>query len=326
MKPRIFLFLALSFFVIVSFWLALAWGSTGFSWTMGLSPSDPAYWWPVRWPRAVLAFGIGAVLAMSGTALQGLSRNPLVSPFTLGVSSGAALGAVIALRMGAGGNFSLFAAALAAGLGMASLLFFLAGLSGRVVMDRLLLSGVTLSFFASACILFVQYTSTYVEAFKMVRWLMGGLDFVTSADVLMFAAPAFLAVWMLAPLGSDLDLMMLGDASAASCGVNVARLSRRIVVAVSIGVAASVATAGPIAFVGILVPHGLRLAGVQDYRLLLPASLLAGGAFLVTCDLLARVLLAPSQLPAGVITSMLGGPFFLYLLLRSRRDPASGGS
>ncbi len=321
MNPHARLFAILILLSLAALWLAMAWGSTGFSWTMGLSPSDPAYWWPVRWPRTLLAFGIGAVLAASGTALQGLARNPLVSPFTLGVSSGAALGAVVALRLGAVsmlGGALLFAAALASGLATAALLFLLAGRAGRGGMDRLLLAGVTLSFFSSACILFVQYTSTYVEAFKMVRWLMGGLDFASPRDVAMFAVPGLVAAALLAIRRNDLNLMMLGDAAAASCGVNVARLTGRIVAATSIGVAAAVATAGPIAFVGILVPHGLRMMGVQDYRLLLPASLLAGGAFLTVCDLAARVALAPAQLPVGVITSMLGGPFFLYLLLRTR--------
>lgn len=324
MRPHILLFAILGFLALGALWLALAWGSTGFSWTIGLSSSDPAYWWPVRWPRTFLAFGIGSVLAVSGTALQGLSRNPLVSPFTLGVSSGAALGAVIGLRFGIDSGFSLFIAALTTGLGTAGMLFLLSGLSGKGGIDRLLLAGITLSFFSSACILFIQYTSTYVEAFKMVRWLMGGLDFVTFTDVLMFVIPALFVVLLLASIGSHLNLMMLGDLTASSCGVHVPRLTVRIVAATSIGVAASVATAGPIAFVGILVPHMLRLCGVQDYRLLVPASLLAGGTFLTLCDLLARVLLAPAQLPVGVITSMLGGPFFLHLLLHSRHFSDSG--
>ncbi len=317
------IFGACAAFALAALWAALAWGSTGFSWTAGLGPSDPPFLWAVRWPRTFLAFGIGSVLALSGASLQGLTRNPLVSPFTLGVSSGAALGAVIALRLGAEATglpagFLLFPAALVAGLFTAALLFLLSGGAGRGRIDQLLLAGVTLSFFSSACILFIQYTAPYVEAFKMVRWLMGGLDFVMPRDVLLFSGPWILAVVLLTGLGTQLNLMTLGGLTAESSGVQVHRLTVRITLATSVAVAAAVATAGPIAFVGILVPHGLRLMGLRDYRLLLPASLLCGGGFLVLCDLLARVLLT-SALPVGVITALLGGPFFLFLLFRLRR-------
>ncbi|PKN47130.1 MAG: iron ABC transporter [Deltaproteobacteria bacterium HGW-Deltaproteobacteria-17] len=321
---RLAIFGACAAFAVATLWAALAWGSTGFSWTAGLAPWDPPYLWAVRWPRTFLAFGIGSVLALSGASLQGLTRNPLVSPFTLGVSSGAALGAVIALRLGAGAlgvsaGLLLFPSALVAGLFTAALLFALSGGTARGRLDQLLLAGVTLSFFSSAAILFIQYTAPYVEAFKMVRWLMGGLDFVLPRDVWMFAGPWALAVALLCGLGSRLNLMTLGGVTAESSGVRVQRLTVRITVATSLAVAAAVATAGPIAFVGILVPHGLRLLGLRDYRLLLPASVVCGGGFLVLCDLIARVALAPVQLPVGVITALLGGPFFLFLLFRMRR-------
>ena len=322
-RRRLWVLAACAAFAFAAIWAALAWGKTGFSFTVGLGPSDPPFLWAVRWPRTLLAFGIGSVLALSGAALQGLTRNPLVSPFTLGVSSGAALGAVIALRLGAQGaglpsGLLLFPAALVAGLLTAVLLFALAGGAARGRLDQLLLAGVTLSFFASAAILFIQYTAPYVEAFKMVRWLMGGLEFTMPLDVALFAGPWALAVALLLPLGTALNLMTLGAPTAASSGVGVGRLTFRVTAATSIGVAAAVATAGPIAFVGILVPHGLRLLGVRDYRLLLPASILAGGGFLVACDLAARTWLR-SPLPVGVVTALLGGPFFLFLLLRLRR-------
>ena len=322
-RRRVLTLAACAAFAAAALWAALAWGKTGFSWTVGLGPSDPPFLWAVRWPRTLLAFGIGSVLALSGAALQGLTRNPLVSPFTLGVSSGAALGAVIALRLGADAaglppGVLLFPAALVAGLLTAVLLFTLAGGAARGRLDQLLLAGVTLSFFASAAILFIQYTAPYVEAFKMVRWLMGGLEFTMPRDVALFAGPWALTVVLLVPLGTALNLMTLGAPTAASSGVGVERLTFRVTAATSVGVAAAVATAGPIAFVGILVPHGLRLLGVHDYRLLLPASILAGGGFLVACDLAARTWLR-SPLPVGVVTALLGGPFFLFLLLRLRR-------
>lgn len=310
-------------FALVALWAGLAFGKTGFSWTAGLASSDPPFLWAVRWPRTFLAFGIGSALALSGAALQGLTRNPLVSPFTLGVSSGAALGAVIVLRLGADAaglppGVLLFPAALVAGLFTAVLLFTLSGGVGRGRLDQLLLAGVTLSFFASAAILFLQYTAPYVEAFKMVRWLMGGLEFTLPRDVFLFYGPWAVAVAGLVPLGTPLNLMTLGAPTAASSGVGVGRLTVRVTVCTSLAVAAAVATAGPIAFVGILVPHGLRLLGVRDHRLLLPASLLAGGGFLVLCDLVARTWLR-SPLPVGVVTALLGGPFFLFLLFRLRR-------
>lgn len=320
-RRRVVVLASCGAFALAAIWAALAFGKTGFSWTVGLGPGDPPFLWAVRWPRTFLAFGIGSALALSGTALQGLTRNPLVSPFTLGVSSGAALGAVIALRLGADAaglppGVLLFPAALVAGLFTAVLLFALSGGAGRL--DQLLLAGVTLSFFASAAILFIQYTAPYVEAFKMVRWLMGGLEFTLPRDVGLFAVPWALAVAGLVPLGTPLNLMTLGAPTARSSGVGVGRLTVRITAATSLAVAAAVATAGPIAFVGILVPHGLRLLGVRDHRLLLPASLLAGGGFLVLCDLVARTWLR-SPLPVGVVTALLGGPFFLFLLFRLRR-------
>ncbi len=320
---RVVVLASLAAFALVALWAGLAFGKTGFSWTAGLGPSDPPFLWAVRWPRTLLAFGIGSALALSGTALQGLTRNPLVSPFTLGVSSGAALGAVIALRLGADAaglppGVLLFPAALVAGLFTAVLLFALSGGAGRGRLDQLLLAGVTLSFFASAAILFIQYTAPYVEAFKMVRWLMGGLEFTLPRDVWLFAGPWAVAVAGLVTLGTPLNLMTLGAPTAASSGVGVGRLTVRITVCTSLAVAAAVATAGPIAFVGILVPHGLRLLGVRDHRLLLPSSLLAGGGFLVLCDLVARTWLR-SPLPVGVVTALLGGPFFLFLLFRLRR-------
>jgi len=304
----------------LALFLGLSIGSTGFIPFGGLLDGDRFWVFHIRGPRVVLAALLGATLALSGAALQGLLRNPLVSPFTIGVSSGASLGAVLALRFGLEGLMGpfvgLFPMAMAGGLGSTLLLFGLSRRARAWTGTTLLLAGITLSFFASAMIMFIQYTATYQESFKMVRWLMGTMDFITWRQVLLlipFVLPALLYIPL---VGDQLDLLTLGEETARSSGVSLERLTVLLYLAIAVAVAATVSLAGPIAFVGLIVPHAIRLAGVTSHRLLLPTAMLAGAAFMVGADTLARVILAPQQVPVGVITSLAGAPFFLFLLLR----------
>ncbi|MBU1220959.1 iron ABC transporter permease [Myxococcota bacterium] len=274
----------------------------------------------IRLPRILLSFIAGSSLAVCGAALQGLLRNPLVSPFTLGVASGSSLGAVLAIRLGLdiilpGGTF-LFS--LLTGM---IVLIALMGFSlkrGQFGAVSVILGGVTIASFSSSAIMFIQYTSTYNESFRMVRWLMGNMDFVTMKQVAGLLPLTIPAVIALALMGKSLNLMALGHETALTSGLNVRRSSLIILGATGIAVAGVVSIAGPISFVGIVVPHVLRLSGVHDNRKLLPLSIIAGGTFLVFCDFIGRIILAPAQLPTGVVTSLTGGPFFIFLLWKVR--------
>jgi iron complex transport system permease protein len=273
-----------------------------------------------RLPRALAAALVGGALAAAGVVFQGLLRNPLATPYTLGVSAGAALGAMVAITFGAamptGGvaSASLAGAALAVAIvyGLASARR--AGLSTTV----LLLAGVTLNAFFSALILFVQYLSNFTQVFRAMRWLMGDLDVGGYAPILAalpFILIAFGAfVWLARPL----NLLSLGPEAAEARGVNVTRAQRVAFFSGSLATGAAVSVGGPIGFVGIIVPHLVRMLVGSDHRLVLPASTCFGAAFLVMCDVIARTAIAPMELPVGVITALLGGPFFLWLLVRRR--------
>jgi iron complex transport system permease protein len=273
-----------------------------------------------RLPRALAAALVGGTLAAAGVVFQGLLRNPLATPYTLGVSAGAALGAMVAITFGATLPFVGVASASLAGAALAvSVVYALAsarhaGLSTTV----LLLAGVTLNAFFSALILFVQYLSDFAQTYRAIRWLMGDLDvggyrpLVTSLPFIAIAFGAF--AWLARPL----NLLSLGADAAASRGVNVAGAQRVAFLSASLATGAAVSVGGPIGFVGIIVPHLVRLLVGADHRLVLPASIFFGAAFLVVCDVAARTIISPLELPVGVITAMIGGPFFLWLLLRHR--------
>lgn len=281
---------------------------------------DAQIFFLARLPRALAAAVVGGSLAAAGVVFQGLLRNPLATPYTLGVSAGAALGAMLAITFGAampvGGvaSASLAGAALAVAIvyGLASARH--AGLSTTV----LLLAGVTLNAFFSALILFVQYLSNFTQVFRAMRWLMGDLDVGSYGPILAaipFLVLAFAAfIWLARPL----NLLSLGADAAETRGVNVDRMQRLAFFSASLATGAAVSVGGPIGFVGIIVPHLVRMLVGSDHRLVLPASTLFGAAFLVACDVIARTAIAPMELPVGVITALLGGPFFLWLLVRRR--------
>jgi ABC-type Fe3+-siderophore transport system permease subunit len=281
---------------------------------------DAQIFFIVRLPRAVAGALVGGTLAAAGVVFQGLLRNPLATPYTLGVSAGASLGAMVAMTFGAmlpAGNVAT--ASLAGALLAVAVVYALAsarhsGLSTTV----LLLAGVTLNAFFSALILFVQYVSNFIETYRAIRWLMGDLD-VSGFRPILTAAPLVLVAFVaFAWLARPLNLLALGADAAESRGVNVERAQRVAFLSASLATGAAVSIGGPIGFVGIIVPHLVRLLVGADHRLVLPASIFFGGAFLVVCDALARVVLAPLQLPVGIVTAVIGGPFFLWLLLRRR--------
>jgi iron complex transport system permease protein len=282
---------------------------------------DAQIFFVARLPRTLAGACVGALFASSGVVLQGLLRNPLATPFTLGVSTGAALGAVLAISFNL--SFALLGfsavpvAAFAGSLIAVAIVYALAqarhrGLSTTV----LLLAGVTMNAFFSAMIMFVQYFSSFADTYRTLRWLMGDLD-VASYEPILAALPTMaVAFAVYGWLARPLNLLALGADSAESRGLDVARAQRAAFFSASLATGAAVSIGGPIGFVGIIIPHLVRLLVGPDHRLVLPASALFGAAFLVGCDLIARTILAPVELPVGIITALIGGPFFLWLLIR----------
>lgn len=274
-----------------------------------------------RLPRALAGALVGAALAASGVVFQALLRNPLATPFTLGVSAGAALGAMLAITFPVsfvlGGLSAVPAASFAGSLGAVAIVYGLArARRGGLSTNVLLLAGVTLNAFFSAVILFVQYLADFSQTFRTVRWLMGDLD-VAGYQPILWALPLMAGAGVVfSLLPRPLNLLALGEDAAASRGVDVHRTERLAFFSASLATGAAVSLGGPIGFIGIVVPHLVRLMVGADHRLVLPASALFGAAFLVGCDVAARTLLAPVELPVGIITAVVGGPFFLWLLLR----------
>jgi len=282
---------------------------------------DAQIFFLARLPRVLAGAVVGAALAAAGVVLQALLRNPLATPFTLGVSAGAALGAMLAISAGAAVGIGALSpvplASLTGAFVAAAIVYTLATKPGRPMSTAvLLLAGVTLNSFFSALILFVQYMSDFAEAYRTVRWLMGDLDVGGVAPIAAVLPLVVLAFALFAVLPSSLNLLSVGADTAATRGVDVARTQRIAFFGATLATSAAVALAGPIGFVGIVVPHLVRLMTGVDHRITLPASALFGAAFLVGCDLVARTVLAPVEVPVGVVTAMIGGPFFLWLLVR----------
>jgi iron complex transport system permease protein len=282
---------------------------------------DAQIFFVARLPRVLAAALVGGALSLSGVVFQALLRNPLASPDTLGVSAGASLGAMLAITFRA--DFSLFGisavplASFAGSLGALAIVYALStarrhGTSTMV----LLLAGVTLTALLSAVVRFVQYLADFAETFQTARWMMGSLDIASYAPIVAALVPIALACVGFALLPRVLDLVSVGAESAAARGVNVARAERLALVSASLAVGAAVSLGGPVAFVGIIVPHLVRLLVGADHRLVLPASALFGASFLIGCDLIARTVFAPIELPVGIITAIIGGPVFLWLLFR----------
>ena len=267
----------------------------------------------LRLPRALAGFACGGLLALSGALLQVLLRNPLADPYILGVSGGAGVGAILAILVGwgaAGIGGAAFAGALAAML----VVFGLAHGDGSWTQTRLLLTGVIVAAGCGALVALILSIAPDHKLHGMLFWLMGDLAQATSPGMVFGVLAAMLLLAM--PFARELNLLARGPDTAQALGVQVTRLRRGVYLAASLATAAAVTQAGSIGFIGLIVPHLVRLAVGNDQRLLLPASVLAGGSLLVAADTLARSLIAPQQLPVGVLTALIGVPVFLFLLAR----------
>ncbi len=278
--------------------------------------------WRLRLPRTALAFLCGATLSICGMVFQAMFRNPLATPYTLGVSSGASLGAVLYLAMGFSFSFlgvsGITLAAFLGGLGSITGVFFLTQRVGGFSSSVMLLAGVALNFFFSSLILFMQYISDFTGSIRIIRWLMGSLQTVGSQSLFHLLPFAVVALLVIFRFTRALNLAAVDEAFAVSRGVNLKRFKPLLFLATSLAVGAVVSQCGPIGFIGMIAPHICRLIFGPDHGYLAPASLFFGGMFLTLCDLLSRTIIAPAEIPVGVITALLGGPFFLWLLLKKR--------
>ena len=324
MKPRTALLILLAVWIATLILTPLV-GSQSLP-LSGIVHGDPSVsliFWQIRLPRILLALLGGAALAVSGLGFQTLFRNPLAEPYTLGVSSGAALGAVLALRFEGGQFLGLSLVGLASFAGALGATALIVGLALRrqgIQTSTLLLAGVAVSLSCSAIILFLQYLADSTQTFRMVRWMMGGLSVVGYGEVLWLFPWVLGGSAALFALRWELNLLLTGEELAASRGVDLARLRRLVLLATSLMIGALVAVAGPIGFVGLIVPHILRRAVGHDHLYLVPACILGGGAFLTLCDAAGRTVMSPAELPVGILTALLGGPFFLWLLVWRRRE------
>ena len=283
--------------------------------------------WQVRVPRILLAFMVGGSLAAVGASLQALLRNPLADPFVIGISSGAALGASVAILFGVGLSIlTLLVLPFCAFLGalLSILVVYRIAVSyGSFSIHALLLGGVVLNAIFSALVLFLTTLADPYKASGMYAWLMGSLTGPDFQTVLVLAGYLLLGIFVLVSQASSLNLLTLGEEAARSLGVEVERVKRVVFTASALLTGAVVAFSGLIGFVGLIVPHAVRLMFGADHRLLLLASGILGGMFLMVADTVARTLLSPAEIPVGVVTALVGGPIFLYLLVQRRGKMAA---
>ncbi len=273
----------------------------------------------IRLPRVLLAMLVGAALAVSGTALQALLRNPLADPYVLGISSGAALGAIIALwvggRLAAASPLVAFAGALVT----MAWVYLLGRRAGRLASYTLVLAGVITASFLSAVILFVLTLLSTRDVRGIAFWLMGDLSVVTETQLRILLPVVVLGIVALYAFAKDLNVLLLGEEEAAHLGVNVARVQTAVYVLASLLTGVAVSVSGAIGYLGLLVPHLGRMVVGNDHRTLLPTAALGGAIVLTLSDTLARTVVAPAELPVGAVTALAGAPVFIYLLRRTAR-------
>jgi iron complex transport system permease protein len=314
--------------LLIAMFLGISMGSTTsgikmvFQSLLKTKESDPmidTIIWQIRFPRVLLAALVGAALSLGGLVFQALLRNPLAEPYILGISGGSAIGAIIGILMG----FSRFpGVSLTAFAGsIAILLLILIMSSGQTILkkDALLLSGVMVNAFCAAVIMFLVSMTQDSRLHNIIFWLMGDLSMVDMGHAGILAAivcPCFIMIFW---FSNSMNLLLMGKEMAQTLGVNIKIVTVILLITTSFMVSATVSYCGLVGFVGLVVPHLLRLVFGPDHRVLVPACVLGGGAYLVFCDLLARVLPKQGEMPAGVITAMIGAPLFIFLLKKTRR-------
>lgn len=297
--------------------------SMGMKWISPLCGGlDNAIFWQIRLPRVLASFLIGAGLAVCGMVFQAMFRSPLATPYTLGVASGASFGTVLAILLGSMLPYGLSLPpglfALLGALMTILLVYGLASFKRQVSINTLLLAGVAMNFFFASAVAFIQYLSDFTNVFRILHSLMGGLEGI-GYDSLLYLLPFVIpGILFIACLPGELNLIAMGDEIAISRGVALAGTRKLLFFCASLTVGGIVSLCGPIGFVGLMAPHMGRLLVGGDHRYLIPTTLLLGGCLLTLCDTLARTIIAPAEVPVGVVTSLLGCPFFLWLLIKNR--------
>ncbi len=275
----------------------------------------------IRMPRVLLGLLVGASLGLAGVTSQGVFKNPMADPYILGISSGAALGAALVIIIGVGASlfsYGIVGGAFAGALLGAFLVFNIARVHNKFPVETLLLSGIAVSAFFSAVTYFLMYISGQ-KLNQIVFWVMGALWNAAWEDVIIIAPFLLIGTLVIYAYARDLNVMLLGEESAAHLGTDVSRVKTILLVASSLLAAAAVSVSGIIGFVGLIIPHMMRLILGPDHRVLIPASLLAGAMFLTLADTFARMVMQPSEMPVGILTAVIGAPFFVYLLSRKKR-------
>jgi len=289
----------------------------------------------IRLPRVILGIVIGAALAVSGAALQGLFRNPLAAPSLIGISSGAALGATTIIVLGATlfasftnqlGYAALPLAAFGGGLLVTVLVYRLSLINGRTVVATMLLAGIAVNALAGAATGIFVFVADDDQLRTITFWSLGSLGGATWRAVLIASPFVLFSVLLLPRSARSLNAFLLGEAEAGHLGVATERTKRMLIALTALAVGASVAVAGIIGFVGLIVPHLVRLMTGPDHRYVLPGAALLGGSLLMGADIIARTIVAPAELPIGIVTAIIGAPFFLWLLIRARHGASLHGS
>lgn len=278
----------------------------------------------LRIPRTIIAFIAGASLSLGGLIFQNLFKNKLATPYTLGISSGAAAGALIAIKFNLFGSFFGFGFTYLAGFmgAILSVLLILAILkiTGSTSVYTVLLAGVAINFFFSAFILLIQYLVDMTQSISAIRWLMGSLTISGYKEILIIAPVFLVFIIIVLLLKKELILISAGDEFASSKGMNVKKFRISIFILVSLITGMVVSVTGPIGFVGLIIPHIIRLLIKDDFRILVIFSIFFGGIFLVIADIISRVLIPPAEIPVGIITSFFGAPFFIFILISGVRN------
>lgn len=276
-----------------------------------------------RIPRVLAGFLAGGVLAVSGLVFQAVFKNPLATPFTLGVAGGASFGAALFIYIGVNNAvlfyFGITFASMIGALLIILLVYLLSIFTKKLYGNTLLLSGVAVSFFTSALIMFMQYFSNAENSYKITRYMIGTLTNISLENALLlipFVAVAFIIIYS---YHKELDIISTGSHIAESRGINVTKTITILYFTVSLIVATVTAVTGPIGFVGMMVPHIIRMIISCQNKILIPTAFISGGAFLVLCDTFARVVVAPVELPVAIITSLLGAPFFIFLIIKGNK-------
>lgn len=278
----------------------------------------------IRMPRVLLAALVGSATAVSGVTLQGLFKNPMADPAVIGISSGAAVGGALAIVLGVSiGIFTIPVFAFIGAVGAVFLVFNIARVGGKVPVDALLLSGIAIATFLSAITSLLMYISGE-DLHQIVYWLMGGLWARSWYHIAIVFFPISLGIAGIYIFARDMNVMLLGEESAQHLGISVENVKRILLVLVALIAGMAVAVSGIIGFVGLIIPHIVRIMMGPDHKILIPASALSGAIFLIWADTIARTIASPTEIPVGIITALFGAPFFLYLL-RSRRKKVHSG-